>query len=337
MIYFYVVDESGNESEKTFITITVEPCMYCSLTQGGFGNGGGTYCEMSTSELLKALLMANNDLTVGSGNQTFAIPATGADSVIRILPGGETPAALPVGQWGCANPGNLLNHRTGRISNNLLSQTIVFQLNIYWSPGIIDLKFRNRTFYTSASSACPDKFNPQPVGTWKMYSFPASVWNKLSADDGKLGIADLLELANKPLGGGYLGLPISAFYEAVDMLNNAFHECAFLSYNPQVGVDTQTDEQNLVKVEPSISMNTAPNPFRNQTKISFSIEHDTEVIVEVLTLQGTKVAVLFNEPVKAHAIDSVDFSATITGSRQIYLVVVRTPYGWATMQMINVR
>jgi hypothetical protein len=336
-IYFYGVDECGNESEKTYITVTVEPCIFCTLTQGGYGNAGGTYCDMGTIELLNALLMANNGLTVGYGNRTFTVPATGAQCVINILPGGGAPAALPVGHWGCDNLGNLVHPRTGRLTNNLLSQTIVFQLNIYWSPSMMNYKFTNRSFYTASSSVCPDEFNPQPVGTWTMYTFSEAVWNLLTADDGKLSIAELLDLANRALGGENVGIPVSAVYEAIDMLNNAFHECTFVSNNPPASMEEPADEQKLFKVESSISVNVAPNPFRNHAQISFSVEYDTNVVVEVYTLQGTKVAVLFEEAVKAHEINSVTFNVEGQTSRQMYLVVVRTPYGRASMQIVNAR
>jgi hypothetical protein len=336
-IYFYAVDECGNESERTYITVTVEPCIFCTLTQGGYGNAGGTYCDLGTYDLINALLMANNGLTVGYGDRTFTVPATGAQCVINILPGGGAPAALPVGAWGCDNLGNLVSPRTGRLTNNLLSQTIVFQLNIYWSPTMADYKFTQRSFYTSSSSACPDAFNPQPVGTWTMYTFSEAVWNLLTADDGKLSIAELLDLANRALGGENVGIPVSAVYEAIDMLNNAFHECTFVSNNPPMDTEEPGDELKLVKTDASISMNVAPNPFRNHTQISFKVEYDTNVVVEVYTLQGIKVAVLFEEAVKANEINSVTFNADAQTSRQMYLVVVRTPYGRASMQMINAR
>jgi hypothetical protein len=292
---------------------------------------------MTTTELLNGLLNANGGLTVGYGNRTFHVPADGAQCVLQILPGGGAPAALPVGEWGCDNLGNLVNPRTGRLNNNLLSQTIVFQLNIFWSPAMMDLKFHQQTFYTSSSTACPDEFDPQPSGSWKMYTFPLSVWNKLTEDDGKLGIAELLELANKALGGENVGVPISAIYEAIDMLNNAFVECAFLSYNPPMSESEElyTQQFNEQASEP-IKLSVAPNPFRSHTQIFFSVEYNTNATVEVYTLQGAKVSTLFEGEVRANEVNSVYFNVKVN-SGDVFLVVIRTPHDRTRMQIINNR
>ena len=78
-----------------------------------------------------------------------------------------------------------------------------------------------------------------------------------------------------------------------------------------------------------------PNPFRNSTKISISVENDAHAVVEVYTLQGARVAVLFDEPISAKDVHTVTFTPDIYTSRQIYLVVVRTDYGQVTRQILT--
>ena len=81
-------------------------------------------------------------------------------------------------------------------------------------------------------------------------------------------------------------------------------------------------------------MDVYPNPFRNQTNITFSVESDSRTVVEVFTLQGSRVAVLFDEPVRAEEVHTVTFSPEVNANRQIYLVVIRTDSGQATRQII---
>jgi hypothetical protein len=78
-----------------------------------------------------------------------------------------------------------------------------------------------------------------------------------------------------------------------------------------------------------------PNPFRGQTTISFSVGEDTRTVVEVYTLQGARVAVLFDEPVSAEDVHTVTFTPDVYTSRQIYLVVVRTDSGRTTRQILT--
>jgi large repetitive protein len=110
--------------------------VFCSLTQGGYGNAGGKYCDQGTYQLIDSLLTAFGPLVVGipMNNNTFTVPVNGAQCVIDILPGGG-PNAVLSGNLGCGNFGNLLSLQ-GTLKNNLLAQSIVMQLNLWWNPDL---------------------------------------------------------------------------------------------------------------------------------------------------------------------------------------------------------
>jgi hypothetical protein len=78
-----------------------------------------------------------------------------------------------------------------------------------------------------------------------------------------------------------------------------------------------------------------PNPFRNETKISFLVEEDSNAVVEVYTLQGSRVATLYEGQALAEETYTVTFSPDGIVSRQVYLVVVRTDYGMTTRQILS--
>jgi hypothetical protein len=89
------------------------------------------------------------------------------------------------------------------------------------------------------------------------------------------------------------------------------------------------DEQSGIRAE------VFPNPFRGQATISFGVDRDTRAVVEVYTLQGSRVATLFDAQVKAEDNQMVNFSADSQTGHQVYLVVIRTDYGRITKQVIS--
>ena len=105
-------------------------------------------------------------------------------------------------------------------------------------------------------------------------------------------------------------------------------------------IDCGSKSTGLFGVETSvagdreINIQVMPNPFRNQTQILFNVDRDTRALVEVYTLQGSRVAVLFDQSARADESYEVSFEAPKQAGRQIYLVVVRTDYGLATKQII---
>ncbi|TMI88206.1 MAG: hypothetical protein E6H06_19265, partial [Bacteroidetes bacterium] len=119
-------------------------CSYFyTLTQGYYGSKNGKSCLGTTPiNTIKYLLgIPNNpvDLVVGSTN-SVTVPATddGAKKLNSTMPGGSTPAALPVGNCtittGCfIYPAYLT--KQGKINNVLLSQTITLGLNARWEGG----------------------------------------------------------------------------------------------------------------------------------------------------------------------------------------------------------
>jgi hypothetical protein len=86
------------------------------------------------------------------------------------------------------------------------------------------------------------------------------------------------------------------------------------------------DMNDFLKL-PGMNIDVYPNPFRSQTQITFGVEEDTHAVVEVYTLQGSKVATLFEGAVRSQDIYSVTFTSDGQVKRQVYFVVFRTGYG----------
>jgi hypothetical protein len=78
-----------------------------------------------------------------------------------------------------------------------------------------------------------------------------------------------------------------------------------------------------------------PNPFRGQTQVSFRLDKSSRAVVEVFTIQGSRVATLFDGQVQAGDLQSVTFSPDEQPGQRLYLVVVRTDYGRVVRQILQ--
>jgi hypothetical protein len=114
--------------------------------------------------------------------------------------------------------------------------------------------------------------------------------------------------------------------------------CKFVPVEQVAVLSEQSSADNfgLVSVEsrdPEVVI--YPNPFEGRTQISFSSDRSTRTLVEVFTIQGAKVATLFDGQVQAGDTRYVTFSDDGQLSRRIYLVVVSTDYGRVVRQIIT--
>jgi hypothetical protein len=306
---------------------------FCGLTQGGYGNAGGNYCGLGTVALLNSLLIPHNGMVIGwpANNKTFTIPANGAQCVLNILPGGGTSSVLP-GIRSCSNLTGLLGSQ-GRLKNSLLAQTITLQLNLWWSPTLGNLQLTSPHFYTQASSNCANA-NAQPIGSAVYWNLPNSVYTALGSNPTVQG---LLVLANKALGGVNVGsCLLSDICKAVDIINNAFDECRFVTFTAackSLEVETSAPAPNPQLID----MNIVPNPFAGQTDISYTLAEDSKVSVEIYNLVGAKVATLYEGEVMGGQINKVTYEPSNSTGNQVLLCIIRTANGIAEKRMVLMR
>jgi uncharacterized repeat protein (TIGR01451 family) len=224
-----VTDENGCET-----TCELEVCCigdtFCGFTQGFYGNKGGKACDgIKTKDLIEDLLAAGGPVVVGGSG--LSITLNDADCIIKRLPAGGTPMALPaIGDFDddCTGSDNkvlikyeLLNNQK-RYNNVLIGQVVALTLNlrlddIGCEDDISDLGsfVLSEEFCTEGEDGCPRK-----------HTIPESLVG--------LTVAELLEAANEALAGMPNGASPSALNNAVTAVNEAFDECATVISCPTV-------------------------------------------------------------------------------------------------------
>jgi hypothetical protein len=278
---------AGQEGPATFTVIVTDangcvaecyvevPCLlegdeYCSLTQGAYGNYGGYYGGYSTLELIQALLL-DDDLLIGVPMvRSVTIPYSAAECIIKRLPAGGRPGALPDALGDetmsdmpdCQTP-TPLPLRDERFNNVFLGQVITLALNVRldFDPdpnnqtlGYLELC---ETMVTQGAlcgddgicGTADDELDPGPDGLFGTDDDPVmTIWipreviDALEAD-ATLGnsVDGLLELANRALAGEPTGgARLSAIAEAVGAINDGFDECRFLLSCENENVKTRT-------------------------------------------------------------------------------------------------
>jgi hypothetical protein len=247
----YCVDVTGEcNTDTQCADLDVMLCteVFCTFTQGFYGNAGGKFNGVGTFDLLVDLL-SSGPLVVGKlGDRSLTIPTNGAQCIIDRLPAGGTAATLPdagdqtmSGPPACSVP--VLPLKNGKFKNILLGQTVTLSLNLRLDPDLGDLELCNM-MTTQAVLPGPDGLfgtdddvpDPGPDGlpdTGDEDVFTVLISPSVISALGNLGlpttVSGLLELANRALAGlATGGANLSAINGAVDAINRGFDECRLL-------------------------------------------------------------------------------------------------------------
>jgi hypothetical protein len=240
---------------------------YCGLTQGFYGNRGGTWNGMTTLELLDTLIPAGDPVVVGVlGTRSITFGDGSEHCIIQFLPGGGPAATLDPG-LGDVNvspstcefmtaprpqfpiepdlgtlarvtttgvDSRLLVDDDGRFHNILLAQTLTLSLNTRLDPGLADMPICRHMIVIEALPG-PDGL----LGTEddvpdndspRFADFSEEVLNTLD----RLGLphtaGGVLELANRALAGQVAGYEASLgeIAGATGSINDLVDECVMM-------------------------------------------------------------------------------------------------------------
>ncbi len=309
-------------SRTADVTIVMFDCTeFYTLSQGGFGNNGGS-CLGSDGVNTILTLLGSTDLVIGTTNSITA-PATiaGATKLNQTLPGGSGATALPAGNCiittGCfVSPTYLTSG--GKINNGLLSQTITLALNARWNNSAL-LLFPIRSGYLTTQEMNGCYPNSTPGEGCDIFSerINQNVVNYLGAN---ATVADLLQLANDVLGGtktpGINGVPsYSDISGAENSITMAFHDGRrFLNYFPtQQGCElltsssptettaTNTTTTMMAERETSnlVTLKAYPNPFSDNINFEIETKQSGQAILEVYNMSGQKLKTVFSGHINA--------------------------------------
>ena len=232
-------------------TVTVENCniLYCSYTQGYFGNAGGTACTPEGPSTTLALItnsignMPGMQLYLGKPGRSLTIPKADAAKIIDLLPGGGASVIL-----GGDYTWSTVPKKGKKLNNTLLAQTITLTLNVYM-PGSDLGSFSladgagkwmiNRENGGSCADPEPADCKFEPIYTEGVLTGYQLVYNSyqgwylsealVNALGGNKTVADLLKLASDALGGEPLpaGVTLGAIADAAAAINEGFDECRY--------------------------------------------------------------------------------------------------------------
>ena len=215
-----ICDESdtGDCCNECELEVTIEDCgqTYCGFTQGFWGNAGGKACGgRTTTELLEDLL-GEGPIIVGWDGNTITFDT--AECVLLRLPTGG-PAKAISGAKDCADsfPNNML-HKNGRFKNVLIGQVVALSLNVRLN--LLDDPLCLEDALPLGGLEIPEgPFCTVPYGEEEACSEEYESLGGMTVDD-------LLELANKALGGEDISpYSIGQVNDAVTAINEAFDEC----------------------------------------------------------------------------------------------------------------
>jgi hypothetical protein len=216
----------------------------------------------------------------------------------------------------------------------LLAQTITLQLNIWLSPDLGSFVFTSPEFYTRSSSGCGEE-GSYPLTYSTHFLLPSSVYNALG---GSPSVQAIFDMANNALGGiSTSGVSLSNINAAVDIINRAFDECAFIYFIPVIKSDITQEPLAVSSEQNAINLSVSPNPFENQTSIAFSLLQDSKVSVEIYNVIGSKISTLYEGLAMADQVYTFNYDVPGSFREQVLLCVIRTQNGNVVKRMVLVR
>ena len=310
-----VIDACNLSSTTVTQTIVELRCQFASLTQGFYGNSGGTWCGngASTINLLNSLL--TTPLVVGILNTgSFTVGIGEGNCVIQALPPLGNAYALTkdysFNPQCSATPGSPPIMTRGRFENNLLTQAITFGLNLRLDPNLItDLYLPPPTLpylwtidADYVNGICLDG-NDIEAGLPKSFYIPPAVLTAMGSNGSNRGLSDLRDFANRAIAGLSISpATLTEVLDALDAFNKGFDGARFFAgYHPMAAPKSVVRE----KLPENFALHqNHPNPFNPSTTITFTIPQECNVRLAVYNALGEEIAVLLDRSVPAgtHAV-----------------------------------
>ena len=285
--------KEGCESEnKASVTVTVSDCkLNATYTQGFYGNSGGLTCDGKTTTAKLTQALPSGYIKFGNDNRSFTLRYTDITSgnIFKLLPGGGTPAALNSGSWNYDSKGKTGApvDSYGKITNNLLAQTITLWLNMQTSANLGNFKMTS-SFKTAKAVCGTNNIN---YGDTKTFNVGSKFVNKSVSELYNLAIKALTNSLDKTYD------PIlTDISSTIDVINNAFDQGRYLITALSTNA-TEIKTMSRFIAEPSESVQVIqafPNPFKGALKFTITPRASGLANLEIYNLSGQKVATVFD-------------------------------------------
>jgi hypothetical protein len=308
-------DACGNTATYTQ-TIRVKCCeTVCTLTQGAYGNAGGTICLPNGTTVNQTQIMINA-LTAAPGNlkvfgrqdlnRYWVIRLTDVNqgpgsNIFNMLPGGgssqvfgvDNVAGVPeysnTPSWPVV-PLQPNGSQTGKIRNQLFAQT----LTLYFNTTIAGSTLANVSLAAGSLAVIAPRncgsSEPAGAGVPTQLVSPA-ISNYLATHGYAVTVAGLLQLANDALGGVNVSpLTLSQIESAVDNINETFDGCKILTgYVPASG-GGRVITSNSTSSQPSLVVTAFPNPYEENFSLKINSPVSGQALISFYTMDGVKIS-----------------------------------------------
>lgn len=276
------------------ITEKKEDCNgFRTQTQGGWGQCQQTGNNPGTYLFANFAGAFQNGLTIGC-NRTLKL--TSAQAVCDFLPSGTSPKALP--------EGNMVDPGTS-YKNVFAGQLVAATLNARFD--VIDPNFASNSTYT--------------LGELVFASGLFEGWS----------VNELLEEANKKIGGCTSGYSNSQLSDALSSVNENFKD-GTVNNGVLVCPDDKKDRVHSGNVNNIVI---APNPVKGIARMSFTSMVDDRIEAELFNISGQKVATLFNSNIQAGEVESITFDSSELQSGIYFIRVVSSVSSYTQKIIVN--
>ena len=347
----YTVTVSDDSGCETICEVTItepdpeEPRASCSYTQGFYGNQGGLACIPENQKvnakyiMLGAVTASGGHFDFGDKNSKedryFRLKLSDIedDKIFKMLPGGGPSNALKgfatydmQDTWDNV-PLIKKAPRTGKIKNNLLSQTMTLYFNLHADGSLGGYQLKEN-FYTAATVACGSESYIE--NSVQMFNIPGNIISFLETNNSNT-VEGLFKLANDALGGHDIGsLSYSNITEAVDVINNAFDECRVLVS------DTVYDKVVAGLTDDKPIFTIYPVPFVDNVKIKYEINSGLTAKIQVFDIRGRLVKTVIDKDIYYHKVTTLDLNHK-TFANQVYFIKLSTGDKTTMKKIISVR
>jgi hypothetical protein len=315
------ITDENNCDTTCEVTMESIPCLtngYCFYTQGFYGNEGGTKCSENGPVTAYDIMYSVMDIQpgkayiFGKGSRTFTLTLADITSknIFNMLPGGSKSAALTgvatysnTSSWKFV-PLSTKKNSYGSIDNNLLSQAMTFFFNLGWNPSAGQLEITGNHLVTVKSADCGGTALPEAKPD--TFLIPQDVIQFMAANGYGNTLAGLLSLANDVLG-GMGGIAPSSVTGALDAFNRGFDDCRMLVEFYNTGIKSIVMNYSPTSGPNKVNHLVYPNPFVDRLHFEFTSESDSRALLEIYSVQGSKIATLFDDQVRAGEMYKLDY------------------------------
>jgi hypothetical protein len=310
---------------------------FCTRTQGYYGGSKGKTCNGWTPVQNIQAALNQGPLVIGFGSNKITFSNTDAVCLNGKLPAGGSPAVLPAGAVTCSGATGSAYLNNGKFKSVIWGQLLALSLNVRLDANLGALQLTAPYMCTLDATSCVN--GVAIAGTQQLFYIPIEVLNYLGADK---SVNHLIQIANIAIGGTLPTIPgvatptLSQINAALDALCGFTNSAPMMASAPASGKTKRSEELENGVAAHGIALTSYPNPFSATTTVEFEVTTTTDVTVEVYSVNGARVAVLYNGIAEAGSIYAETFDATNLAPG-MYLCRISTADNNATHKLLLVK